>query len=88
MRYHMVTTLELLFLSLTIGLVSSILISCFSLYMDWRLLPVVYTDANGACLKVENYENGHAFNCEDVDVILRRYRTPNETLPKVRLYSL
>ena len=48
--------------------------------MDYRTLPVVNYDKTGACTSVQNYENGHAFNCADVDVLLRRYRivTPNE----------
>lgn len=43
---------------------------------DHRLLPEVHRSAkDNACIKVVNYENGHAFNCQDVNVVLRRYRT-------------
>lgn len=88
MKFNLISHLELFFLALMIGLVSSALSVCVILYLDWRLLPVVHVDDAGTCIKVENFENGHAFNCEDVDVILRRYRTPHEAISKTGLYSL
>ena len=44
-------------------------------YSVWRLLPEVYISTDdGKCVKVVNFDNGHAFTCNDVDVILRRYK--------------
>jgi len=70
------------------SLLTAVLMCINTWYMDYRLLPVVHKDASGTCTKVENFENGHAFNCADVDVILRRYRTPNEKIPTIDLHSL
>jgi hypothetical protein len=53
----------------------AVLVSINSWYQDNRLLPEVHVDGAGACVKVVNFENGHAFNCNDVNVLLRRYRT-------------
>lgn len=85
MRYTLLTTPQLLILCVSMSIMTAVLVSINSWYLDYRNLPVVYTDTSGACLKVENFENGHAFNCDDVDVILRRYRTPHE---KIHPFSL
>jgi hypothetical protein len=71
-----ITAWQLLFLALAISIISVVGSSAFYFYMDSRILPIVYKDAAGECVKVENLENGHAFNCNDVDVTLRRYRQP------------
>ena len=76
MKYTNITAWQLLFLALSISIISTVVSGAFSFYMDYRTLPIVYKDAAGACVKVENLENGHAFNCDDVDVTLRRYRQP------------
>lgn len=79
MRFINVTTLQLLILSLLMSALVSTLIALNSWYLDYRLLPEVHVDGAGTCIKVVNFENGHAFNCNDVNVILRRYRTVTPT---------
>lgn len=44
-------------------------------YETIKLIPIVELSPGGECIKVVNFENGEAFNCQDVDVLLRRYRT-------------
>lgn len=80
MRFMNVTAPQLLMLALVISIISGVTSAAASFYMDYRVLPIVYTDAGGACIKVENIENGHAFNCNDVDVTLRRYRSPTRDI--------
>lgn len=78
-KYFLVTNLQLFLMATWIAVLSSLLVSVNSWYQDLRLLPEVHVDAAGTCIKVMNRENGHAFNCQDVDVLLRRYhvvRTP------------
>lgn len=42
-------------------------------YLD---LPDVHISVvDGKCVKVVNYKNGDAYNCQDVDVVLRRYHS-------------
>lgn len=88
MRYANMTFLQLLFLAIAMSVFTAVLVSINTWYMDYRTLPVVYKDASGNCTKVENFENGHAFNCADVDVVLRRYRTPNEKISPLDLHGL
>jgi hypothetical protein len=73
-RYTNLSTVQLLLLSLLIAAFVAVLASINTWYMDQRLLPEVHVDKAGACVKVVNFENGHAFNCGDVNVLLRRYR--------------
>jgi len=75
MRFTTLTGFQLFALAILIAILSATLTCINTWYLDQRLLPMVYKDAAGACVKVENFENGHAFNCNDVDIILRRYKT-------------
>ena len=74
MRFTLLSAIQLLILSITISIFVAILISINSWYMDFRTLPMIHLDKAGTCQKVENFENGHVFNCNDRDVLLRRYR--------------
>jgi hypothetical protein len=74
MRYINLTSLQLLLLSVLMSALVSMLVVLNSWYLDYRLLPEVHVEESGACVKVINFENGHAFNCNDFNVILRRYR--------------
>jgi len=75
MKYVVLTQTQLLLMTLLMAVLASVFNCCYNLYMDYRMLPMVYKDAAGTCLKVENLENGQAFNCNDVNVTLRRYKT-------------
>jgi hypothetical protein len=74
MRYTSLSNAQLFILALLMSVFVAILVSINSWYQDFRLLPEVHIDKTGACLKVVNFENGQAFNCDDVNVLLRRYR--------------
>ena len=75
MKFVTLSTVQLLIMSLLMGLVASAVVTINTWYSDTRLLPEVHVDGAGQCVKVVNFENGHAFNCADVNVVLRRYRT-------------
>ncbi len=75
MRYITLTSWQLFILSFLMSVLVAALVSINTWYMETRLLPEVHVDDSGQCIKVVNFENGHAFNCQDVNVILRRYRT-------------
>lgn len=74
MRYFNVSTLQIICASFLIAIITSALVTINILVKDYFLLPTVHTDSAGVCIKVVNYENGQAFNCNDVDVVLRIYR--------------
>ena len=89
MKFVTINQWQLLMLAIATAVIATALMCCFYFYVNWTLLPVVYRDAAGKCTKVDNFENGHAFNCEDVDVILRRYRAPNDKkIPAIDLHEL
>lgn len=75
MRYVTLSSTQLAIMTFLMALLTAVLVSINTWYLDTRLLPEVHVDAAGQCVKVVNFENGHAFNCNDVNVILRRYRT-------------
>jgi hypothetical protein len=75
MKFVIISNLQLFVLAILVAVLSSIGVSINTWIMDTRLLPEVHIDTTGQCVKVVNFENGHAFNCNDVNVLLRRYRT-------------
>jgi hypothetical protein len=74
-RYTLLSTAQLMLMTAMMSVLVAVLVSINTWYMEQRLLPEVHVDGAGACVKVVNFENGHAFNCNDVNVLLRRYRT-------------
>lgn len=75
MRYVNLTHFQLFLLALITGAIAGGIVLAHSMYRDISLLPQVVTTPGGECVKVVNFENGHAFTCPDVNVLLRRYRT-------------
>lgn len=73
MRFVTLTYAQMLVMAILVGLIASAVLIGFKSWHDNKLLPQVFKDANGLCVKVVNFENGHAFGCPDVDVLLRRY---------------
>ena len=78
MKYYSVTTKQILMMSVVMAIIISALVTINNSLRDYLLLPQVVQKDDGTCVKVINFENGHAFNCNDVNVILRRYRKVNE----------
>ena len=78
MKYTVMSNLQLAIMTLLMSILTALLVSINSWYMTFSQLPKVHIDASGACIKVENFANGHAFTCNDVDVLLRRYRKSTE----------
>lgn len=74
MKYTTLSTVQLLVMTVVMSVLTALLVSVNSWYTIFLTLPKVYVDAAGTCVKVENFENGSAFTCSDVDVLLRRYR--------------
>jgi hypothetical protein len=74
MKYNVISTVQLIMLGVLIGLISGIVIILNSTWRNHNLTPQVFVRPNGECVKVLNFENGHAFTCPDKDILLRRYR--------------
>lgn len=79
MTLYSISTKQLIIFSILMSVFTAALVGINNYVNQYRLLPVVHFAASTeACVKVVNFENGHAFTCNDVDVILRRYRKVNE----------
>lgn len=78
MRYVNLTSFQLFLLAVITGFLAAAISIGYGLYREYRALPEVIKNAGGECIKVLNFENGHAFNCNDVNVLLRKYRERNE----------
>lgn len=74
MKYVTLTNLQLFIMTVLTGAIAGAILILFTMYQDWRILPQVLQTPVGECIKVVNFENGHAFSCPDVNVLLRRYR--------------
>lgn len=78
-RYTNLTNGQLFTLAVLVGCLSSAINVAVRKYDELQLLPAVTVNPAGQCIKVTNFENGHAFGCPDVDVLLRRYRKVTST---------
>lgn len=73
MKYTILTNAQLACLCIGLGVISASLVIFANMYFSYKALPqVIYS--NDECIRVLNFENGHAFNCADVDIVLRVYR--------------
>lgn len=73
MAYYTVSGNQMFFNSIMIAILTAVLVEGINITKEYYYLPKVVVGKDNACVKVINYENGHAFNCQDVDVILRKY---------------
>jgi hypothetical protein len=75
-RFMNISGWHLFFLAIAISVINVAAIIVFLTYKEIEKMPIVHFNEQGNCIKVVNIENGHAFNCNDVDVLLRQYKTP------------
>lgn len=79
MAYQVVSFKQIILAALVVGAFSTAATQAVNLYLAQRDLPLVMLKADGSCERVINFKNGDGYQCQDKDVILRRYRT--ETTP-------
>lgn len=72
-KYFTVGTFQLLLMSLLTSIISAAIVSINIALIDYLHLPVV-TFESGKCVNVSNFKNGDSYTCDNVDVILRKYR--------------
>jgi hypothetical protein len=71
---YTVSTPQLILATVLSALISAGSIVGYTQFKEQQALPQVQTTADGTCVKVLNFKNGEAYNCEDVDVVLRQYK--------------
>ena len=75
MTLYSISGKQLFLFACLVSIITASMIGINNYVNQYRLLPEVYVSStDDKCVKVVNFENGHAFSCNDVDVILRRYR--------------
>ena len=74
MAFYTVSMKQLIVNSILISIVSASIVILFIIGKEYFIdLPDVYKNAEGKCIKVVNFKNGDAYNCNDLDVVLRKY---------------
>ena len=73
-RYYQVSTLQLIFMAIMVGVIASALIVINTSVKEYLQLPLVTTTTDDKCVTVSNFRNGEAYTCSDVGTILRNYR--------------
>jgi hypothetical protein len=58
-----------------LGLIAGLFCIVYFEYSRYSELPIVAYTKNDVCIRVVNFKNGDAFNCNDVNVLLRKFRT-------------
>jgi hypothetical protein len=75
MTLYPVSNKQLILNSFLMAIILAIVTISYIEYKDRRELPEMQTTSDGKCVKVINYKNGDAYNCNDVNVVLRHYKT-------------
>jgi hypothetical protein len=78
MKFVTVSTWQLIVMTVLMSVLTASLVSINTWYATFIEMPKVYIDNTGACVRVQNFNNGESFTCEDVDILLRRYRKSHE----------
>jgi hypothetical protein len=84
MAMYTVTTMQLLTATVMSALISAGSVVAYGQYKDLQALPEVNLNVEDKCVKVMNFKNGDAYNCEDVDVVLRQYKKVLLKEPKTK----
>lgn len=72
-KYYQVTGFQLFTMAILTGIIGAALVIINTSVKEYLQLPIVVYQAD-KCESVVSYQNGEAFTCEDVDIILRKYR--------------
>jgi hypothetical protein len=83
MIYYTLSIFQLFIFGLSISVFSISGIITWDFYNDRQFIPEVIYDKTGACINVINYQNGDAFNCQDVDGVLRKYKVIHDATEKM-----
>jgi hypothetical protein len=72
--YHLVSTGQALIAAAAIALLSGASVAAVSAYINYQDIPIVEQGPDSKCLRVINFKNGDGYQCQDVGIILRKFR--------------
>ena len=75
MSFSMISNKQLLVSVLSIVIAVASAVAFTKIALDYFDLPEVWMSVDGKCVKVVNFKNGDGYNCQDKDVVLRKYVT-------------
>jgi hypothetical protein len=78
-KYFQVTTFQLLTMAVLTGVVAAAIVIINIRINEYLQLPEVDFNSDGQCVSVANYQNGEAYQCTDVGLVLRNYRVKKKT---------
>ncbi len=73
MQLYTVSTFQLIIAAVLQSVITVSGVIYYEQYKEKQHWPQVVVDVTGECIKVTNFNNGEAYNCQDVDVVLRQY---------------
>lgn len=77
MANYVVTSKQMLATTVSIAALQAAFVFATISFYEWQQLPEVAMDGD-KCVKVINYRNGDAYQCQDKDIVLRNYRIAKE----------
>lgn len=75
MAYQVVSTKQIILAAVVTGAFITVATQAVNFYLAQQDLPVVQEKSDGTCVRVVNFKNGDGYQCQDKDVVLRRYKT-------------
>lgn len=87
MQLYTVSTLQLIAAAVLQSVITASCVIYYDQYKEKQHWPQVTINANDECIKVVNFNNGEAYNCQDIDIVLRQYvkvlekKQPEEKVP-------
>ena len=71
--YHVISTPQMMSSGVIIALAAAAATFCISALISYLDQPDVYVTPEGRCIRVVNFKNGDGYQCQDKDVVLRKY---------------
>lgn len=79
--YYNVSAINVVIFAIIVGVCSGFVSGIINVESQYFQLPIVQMTANKTCVKVENFANGDNYQCSDVGVILKKYKTETVKTP-------
>ena len=71
---YLLTLKQVLIQGVAIAVITACLVITYFEWVSTHSIPLVVSTQDNKCIKVLNFNNGDAFQCADVDIVLRKYR--------------
>ena len=73
MANYVITTRQMVTSVICVTALLTVSVYAAIFFYEWRQLPEVTLEGD-KCIKVINFKNGDAYQCQDVNVVLRNFK--------------